>query len=59
MTALDAGRGGELVNICGASGGAVEALLNTVACGLNLGECQVDLGDNTGDIEAADILGDC
>ena len=59
MAALDAGWGGELVNICGASGRAVEALLDTVACGLNLGECQVDLGDNAGDIETADILEGC
>jgi hypothetical protein len=53
------GRGrGELVDVGGAGAGAVEALLDAVALVLDLGEGEVDFGDDASDVEAFGICVD-
>ena len=51
VAGLNTGWGGELVDVGGTSGGTVQALLDAVAFGLDLGEGQIDFCDNAGDIE--------
>jgi hypothetical protein len=45
----------ELPDVVCAGARVVETRLDTVAHGLNLGEGQVDLGENAGDVEALGV----
>ena len=55
VAACHRGRGRELVYVRGAGAGPVEAFLNAVTFVLDLGEGQVDFGDDAGDVEALDV----
>jgi len=55
VAALNAGGSGKLPDICGTGCGAIQTLLNAVALILNQRKSQVDLGDDTGHVEASDI----
>lgn len=55
MARFDCVGSGELPDVVCAGCRGVQALLDAVAFVLHLRECQIDLCDNTGDIEAARI----
>ena len=55
MTSLDGSRSAELPNVCSASSGPIEALLDAVAFVLNEWEGQDDISDDTSDIETLDV----
>ena len=55
VSGLHGGKGAELVDPSGAGGGAVETGLDAVAFVLDLGEGEVDFGDDAGDVEALDV----
>ena len=55
VTGLNAGWSRELVDVGGAGGWAVQALLDAVAFVFNSGERQVDFGHHAGDVKASGI----
>ena len=55
MSTLDAGGTGEFINVVVAGAGSVETGLDAIAFILDFGECKVDFGDNTSNIETSDV----
>jgi hypothetical protein len=55
MARLNRLRRTKFPDIVSAGGGSVKALLDAVAFVLNKGECEIDFGDDTGDVEALGI----
>jgi hypothetical protein len=55
MTAFDRCDGGELVDVVVAGSRTIETGLDTVAFVPDLRECEIDFGDDTGDVEAFDV----
>jgi hypothetical protein len=55
MSTCNCGWGSELVHISSTGGWSIQALLDAIACGLDQGKSEVNLNNDTSDIETGRI----